>query len=187
MSITRRQFSLAGGSVVALTVLDSTGCDRKPGTTPPTPTTNPPAATGPNKSTDTLKSQKLATEPLLIGPAGNYTTAGLYDGYRDKGVWLVSDSKKLIALSARCTHQGCSVSWDGSARQFACPCHKSVFTLEGDNLPNHKATRPLERLSLSIVDTQDGKQVRVDPTKQFRKTADTDEFSDPAASLPLSS
>lgn len=35
----------------------------------------------------------------------------------------------VVALDARCTHQGCAVDWeDGS---LVCPCHSSVFAIDG--------------------------------------------------------
>ncbi len=37
----------------------------------------------------------------------------------------------LRAMSALCTHQGCTVEWDEAGRKFDCPCHGSQFTEAG--------------------------------------------------------
>jgi Rieske Fe-S protein len=66
------------------------------------------------------------------------------------------DATRLSALSARCTHQGCEVGWDGGKKQFLCPCHGATFTAAGRNIRG-PARRPLESLPV----TQKGKQVVV--------------------------
>jgi cytochrome b6-f complex iron-sulfur subunit len=38
----------------------------------------------------------------------------------------------FLALSARCSHLGCSVPWDEKTNTFRCPCHASVFDMNGD-------------------------------------------------------
>lgn len=37
----------------------------------------------------------------------------------------------LIAVSAVCTHAGCTVAWNGEQSLFACPCHGSSFNPDG--------------------------------------------------------
>ncbi|NNV57501.1 QcrA and Rieske domain-containing protein [Limnovirga soli] len=44
------------------------------------------------------------------------------------------------ALSLTCTHQGCTVAYDQSSSQFACPCHGSEFTSTGAVLQGPAAT-----------------------------------------------
>jgi cytochrome b6-f complex iron-sulfur subunit len=44
-------------------------------------------------------------------------------------VMRVSETE-LRALSALCTHQACTVEWDG-AQSFNCPCHGSRFDAMG--------------------------------------------------------
>lgn len=46
------------------------------------------------------------------------------------------------ALDAVCTHQQCTVGWDPSAGQGACPCHGSRFTADGTAVVG-PATLPL--------------------------------------------
>jgi Rieske Fe-S protein len=48
--------------------------------------------------------------------------------------------------SAVCTHAGCIVHWDSSARIWACPCHGSRFGPEGEvlNGPATEALAPVE-------------------------------------------
>lgn len=68
-------------------------------------------------------------------------TAGKEDGWpvwearkisvTGKPVVVVRNDKGFAAYSAICTHLGCIVHWNGSKREFECPCHAAVFDAEG--------------------------------------------------------
>lgn len=36
-----------------------------------------------------------------------------------------------VALSATCTHAGCTVNYNAGTRQFQCPCHGGTFDISG--------------------------------------------------------
>lgn len=61
----------------------------------------------------------------------------------------------LYALSAICTHLGCTTRWKPGGIPghpegvIACPCHGSVFSRKGDVL-HGPAPRPLDRFQLSL-------------------------------------
>lgn len=58
-------------------------------------------------------------------------------GYRD-------EAGELHAVSAVCTHLGCTVTWNGAERSWDCPCHGSRFDTEGRVL-HGPATRDLDK------------------------------------------
>ncbi|HWS00499.1 MAG TPA: Rieske (2Fe-2S) protein [Prolixibacteraceae bacterium] len=75
----------------------------------------------------------------------------------------------FIALSLRCTHLGCSISWEEDKNRFICPCHSSAFTISGEVL-NPPAVRALDYYPVLI----ENGIVRVDinnlkERKSFRK------------------
>ncbi len=55
----------------------------------------------------------------------------------------------FIALSLRCTHLGCAVSWEEDKKRFICPCHSSAFDISGDVL-NPPAPRALDYYPVMI-------------------------------------
>ena len=54
-------------------------------------------------------------------------------------------SGRLHAVSARCTHLGCIVDWNGAEGSWDCPCHGSRFGPDGAVLQG-PAVAPLRRL-----------------------------------------
>ena len=49
----------------------------------------------------------------------------------------------FLAVSLKCSHLGCSVTWDSSRRRFICPCHASEFDMKG-NVISPPAPRALD-------------------------------------------
>lgn len=65
-------------------------------------------------------------------------TNAAYVGLKNKGGFAYNSgiiiahasSDAIVALSDVCTHQGCTVQFNGS-NGFICPCHNSTFALDG--------------------------------------------------------
>jgi len=57
------------------------------------------------------------------------------------------------ALSGACTHMGCFLDWNASARTYDCPCHGGRFTESGSAAPTSPvAYRPLPKLQTRVED-----------------------------------
>ena len=62
---------------------------------------------------------------------------------------LFLDEQGPWAVSRKCTHLGCSVSYNESKQKLVCPCHQSMFSIQGTrlagpakkNLKNYKVER----------------------------------------------
>jgi glycine/D-amino acid oxidase-like deaminating enzyme/nitrite reductase/ring-hydroxylating ferredoxin subunit len=65
--------------------------------------------------------------------------AVMRDGLRRVAVYRDPESG-LHALSAKCTHLGCAVHWNGAERSWDCPCHASRFDTNGKVLHGPAAT-----------------------------------------------
>ncbi|MBT3435954.1 MAG: Rieske 2Fe-2S domain-containing protein [Nitrospinaceae bacterium] len=94
-------------------------------------------------------------------------------------VWIIREDKGFYALSAICTHLGCTPNWLRAENKFKCPCHGSGFWRSGINFEG-PAPRPLERFK--IVLAEDG-QILVDKTGVFRQ--ERGQWGDPEAYLNI--
>lgn len=82
----------------------------------------------------------------------------------DKRLYIFKEGKSFYAISAACTHLGCTVKYtklnqakqveiDGAKKnipfEFHCPCHGSKFYAEGTNYAG-PAPRPLQWYKLEV-------------------------------------
>jgi menaquinol-cytochrome c reductase iron-sulfur subunit len=64
--------------------------------------------------------------------------------------WVVKlADNKVVAFGPQCTHLGCAYHWDENRNQFLCPCHTSIFTVDG-KVMSGPAPRPLDRFETKI-------------------------------------
>ncbi len=65
-------------------------------------------------------------------------------------IWAIRTSATAVTVfSPICPHLGCSYDWDPRSRRFMCPCHGSVYTLDGRVVAG-PAPRPLDTLPTEI-------------------------------------
>jgi menaquinol-cytochrome c reductase iron-sulfur subunit len=76
------------------------------------------------------------------------------DGWRilseKSTAWAVKlDNGDVVAFAPQCTHLGCAYHWDDPKQQFLCPCHNSVFSIDGKVISG-PAPRPLDRFEAKV-------------------------------------
>jgi len=64
-------------------------------------------------------------------------------------VWVGRQGPGYLVLGSRCTHEGCSVDWQGNTGEFVCPCHGGRFGAQGDVLQGPPKT-PLDRYQTRV-------------------------------------
>ena len=68
---------------------------------------------------------------------------------KEQRVWMIRSEDGIYALIAICTHLGCTPIWHPNENRIKCPCHGSVFLLDGQNIAG-PAPSPLFRAAISL-------------------------------------
>ncbi|MCC7429452.1 Rieske (2Fe-2S) protein [bacterium] len=110
---------------------------------------------------------RVLFEPSTTFKAGlpnDYTIGTVSEKFqKEQRVWIIRNEDGFYALSAICTHLGCTPRWLQVEDKFKCPCHGSGFYRSGVNFEG-PAPRPLERLKITKAD--DG-QILIDKSIKF--------------------
>jgi menaquinol-cytochrome c reductase iron-sulfur subunit len=65
-------------------------------------------------------------------------------------LWVIKHSDSdVVVYSPICPHLGCRYDWDAGDSLFKCPCHASVFTVDG-RVVSGPAPRPLDTLPAEV-------------------------------------
>jgi cytochrome b6-f complex iron-sulfur subunit len=101
-----------------------------------------------------------------IGLPGDYGV-GVDVRWKSLGqFWVVRENQGMYALVSICRHLGCTPNWYPDQQRFRCPCHGSIYDVDG-NVRGGPAPRTLWRAAISL-DPVDGQvivntSVRQDP------------------------
>jgi menaquinol-cytochrome c reductase iron-sulfur subunit len=63
--------------------------------------------------------------------------------------WVAKLDNRVVAFGPQCTHLGCAYHWDESKSEFICPCHSSIFSIDGKVVAG-PAPRPLDRYQTRV-------------------------------------
>jgi menaquinol-cytochrome c reductase iron-sulfur subunit len=81
--------------------------------------------------------------------------------------WVVKRAdNQVVAFGPQCTHLGCAYHWEEGKNEFLCPCHSSLFSIEG-KVVSGPAPRPLDRFETRI----EGTKLLVGELRQSEPTA----------------
>jgi len=125
-NLLRGVFGLAVISLSALALLDiSSGSSSQPSPPPQTLTNVPSNPTSPTNPTGpTSQISQIIANSANLPPDQSMT-------YNDPSLGPVLlihlDNGQFVAYSSICTHAGCQVQFDPSAKDIVCPCHGAVF------------------------------------------------------------
>jgi cytochrome b6-f complex iron-sulfur subunit len=95
--------------------------------------------------------RRAARGPTTIGKLEEIPVGGEKTVIVDDRPVLVlrSEAGEVRAFSAICTHLRCVVGWSAERKQIECPCHRGVYTADGQNLSG-PPPRPLEELTVTV-------------------------------------
>jgi Rieske Fe-S protein len=114
---------------------DSAAGDAAPG--PASGSSSGPASAAPPKPLATLADLKVDASVAARAPDG-----------RRMLLTRVSETS-VVAFSAKCTHQGCTVEPDGA--KLACPCHGSVYDARTGKVLRGPAPAPLPAIDVVVT------------------------------------
>ena len=108
------------------------------------PAGSPPPPTHAGRTIARIQDLPIGGAAAFWGPGG------------EPGVVLRLDRRDVVAYSRICTHAGCEVGYDPSARLLVCPCHGAEFDpSDGARPVSGPAPTPLERFRV-LVDRATG-------------------------------
>lgn len=107
---------------------------------------SPSSSSGAGSSTGTGTSGGTAVAKLSDIPVGGTAKATL----NGAPILLAQPTAgKVVAFSAVCTHQGCTVAPAGN--EFDCPCHGSRFAAATGDVLGGPAPSPLHKLTVTVA------------------------------------
>lgn len=78
--------------------------------------------------------------------------SGWQEEKQERSIWIVKrPDKSITAYSPNCPHLGCGYRWSEADRRFTCPCHGSMFDIDGKVLGG-PAPRSLDALEVKQED-----------------------------------
>src|SRR5204862_7605334 len=101
---------------------------------------------------------KVATaDDLKTGSSKGFATPALAG-------FVTSIDEGVVAVSAACTHLGCTLQSNEAAARFDCPCHRTAFGHDGQLLFSQLPTRPPALTRLEVRRQNGDVEVRVPRT-----------------------
>ena len=73
--------------------------------------------------------------------------SGWQEEKQERSIWIVKrPDRSITAYSPNCPHLGCGYRWSDAEQRFKCPCHGSVFDINGTVLggPSPRSLDTLE-------------------------------------------
>lgn len=114
----------------------------------------------------TRKAGHVGAAVIEAGPVERFPPGSVTAFPRGKFYLARLEDGGFLALSRTCTHLGCTVPWSPEKKQFACPCHGSIFDIRGE-VVHAPAARPLDVYRVFI----ENRNVKIDTGKRIRRSA----------------
>jgi cytochrome b6-f complex iron-sulfur subunit len=93
-------------------------------------------------------------QPVSAGPASEIPEGeSKIVEFAGNPVIVIHSKDGFVALSAVCTHLGCTVEFDPKRGLIICPCHNGIYDLRG-NVLSGPPPRPLPAYGVSVVEGQ---------------------------------
>jgi cytochrome b6-f complex iron-sulfur subunit len=94
---------------------------------------------------------ELTGDLVLAGHLGELqpNTGKIFAFGSRPAILILDRDGKYHALSAVCTHLGCTVQYRSDLREVWCPCHDGKYTVDGKNISG-PPPRPLEEFDVVL-------------------------------------